>query len=230
MKDEVGVAGKKNTQIRFVRDSRICYTSLRLLFFNIMHLLISTYLSSAACGRHSGCFLVVTMVRDSQFWFNRIIFYSSTVQLASYSYSLASLALTSRSSTGASIDAGLSRARTSSLYSQVGPTKVSDFSRIYASCTARLKRWSNCLLSYLFRVQYCSIHGVERSLLAIEFRLQWGVWPIDPFVWACAYILSDNIGVSSFNNTEEQPWLSELRSVPIWMGPYIKKNMTFIHF
>ena len=85
----------------------------------------------------------------------------AAVQLASYS--LASLALISRSCAGASIDAGLSGVRTSSLYSQAGPTKVSDFSHIYASCKARLKRRVNCSLSY----RYYSIHaGVELSLLA----------------------------------------------------------------
>ena len=78
------------------------------------------------------------------------------------SYSLASLALISRSCAGTSIDAGLSGGvRTSSLYSQAGPTKVSDFSHIYASCKARLKRRVNCSLSY----RYYSIHaGVELSL------------------------------------------------------------------
>ena len=57
------------------------------------------------------------------------------------SYSLASLTLTSRSCAGASIDASLSGVRMSSLYSaQAGPTKISDFSHIYATCKAGLKR------------------------------------------------------------------------------------------
>ena len=37
--DEVGMAGSKSTQTRFVRDNRIYYTSLCLLF-SIMHLLM----------------------------------------------------------------------------------------------------------------------------------------------------------------------------------------------
>ena len=54
LKDEVGMAGSKSTQTRFVRDNHIYYTYLRLLFFIITHLLMSTYLSSEVCGRHSG--------------------------------------------------------------------------------------------------------------------------------------------------------------------------------
>ena len=68
MKDEVGIAGSKSTQTRFVRDNRINYTSLNLLYLIITHLLMSTYLSNEVCGRHSGCSLVVTMVPwDDQF-------------------------------------------------------------------------------------------------------------------------------------------------------------------
>ena len=48
------MAGSKSTQTRFIRDNRIYYTSLRLLFFIITHLLMSTYLSSEVCGRYSG--------------------------------------------------------------------------------------------------------------------------------------------------------------------------------
>ena len=51
LKDEVGMAGSRSTQTRFVMDNRICYTSLRFFFSIIMHLDV---LSSAACGRHSG--------------------------------------------------------------------------------------------------------------------------------------------------------------------------------
>ena len=61
------MAGSKSTQTRFVRHISICYTSLRLLFLIIMHLLMLMYLSSAAYGRHSGYSLVVTMVQDSCF-------------------------------------------------------------------------------------------------------------------------------------------------------------------
>ena len=46
------MAGSKSTQTRFVRDNCIYYTSLRLLFFIITHLLMSIYLSSEVCGRH----------------------------------------------------------------------------------------------------------------------------------------------------------------------------------
>ena len=48
------MAGSKSTQTRFVRDNCIYYTSLRLLFFIITHLLMSIYLSIEVCGRHSG--------------------------------------------------------------------------------------------------------------------------------------------------------------------------------
>ena len=64
----------KSTHTRCVRDSRIYYTSLRLLFFIISHLLMSTYLSSEVCGWHSGCSLVVTMMGWSV-WFNRMHYY-----------------------------------------------------------------------------------------------------------------------------------------------------------
>ena len=54
LKDEVGMAGSKSIQTRFVRDNCIYYTSLRLLFLIITHLLVSMYLLSEVCGRHSG--------------------------------------------------------------------------------------------------------------------------------------------------------------------------------
>ena len=47
-KDEVGMAGSKSTQTRFVRDNHIHYTSLHLLFLIIMHLLMSICSLSAA--------------------------------------------------------------------------------------------------------------------------------------------------------------------------------------
>ena len=40
------MAGSKSTQTRFMRDNRIYYTSLRLLYLIITHLLMSTYLSN----------------------------------------------------------------------------------------------------------------------------------------------------------------------------------------
>ena len=60
----VGMVGSKSTQ---TRDNRIYYTSLRLIFSTIMHLLMSTCLLSAVRGRYLGCFLVVVMVRVYQF-------------------------------------------------------------------------------------------------------------------------------------------------------------------
>ena len=45
------MTGSKSTQTRFVGITyHIHYTSLRLLFFIIMHLLMSMYLSSEVCG------------------------------------------------------------------------------------------------------------------------------------------------------------------------------------
>ena len=88
--------------------------------------------------------------------------------IAITSYSLASLAIISRSCAGTSIDAGLSGVRTSSLYSQARPTKVSDFSHIYASCKARLKRRVNCSLSYRYYSIHASSGSRQVSIVSVE--------------------------------------------------------------
>ena len=73
LKDEVGMAGSKSIQTRYVRDNCIYCTSLCLLFLIITHLLMSMYLSSEVCGRLIQA-LVVTMVGWSV-WFNCIRYY-----------------------------------------------------------------------------------------------------------------------------------------------------------
>ena len=75
LKNEVGMAGSKSTQ---TRDNYIYYTSLRLLFSTIVHLLTVNHGWCVCWVRyvgdiHAGCSLVVIMVRVYQFWFNRII-------------------------------------------------------------------------------------------------------------------------------------------------------------
>ena len=65
MKDEIGMAGSKSTETRFVRHKHLLYIPL-LAFLYYAPINVDVYVS-AACGRHSGCSLVVTMVRVSQF-------------------------------------------------------------------------------------------------------------------------------------------------------------------
>ena len=71
------MAGSKSTQTRFVRDNCIYYTSLRLLFFIITYLLMSTYFNiewSTCKWKTFRVFLVVTMVGWSV-WFNHMHYY-----------------------------------------------------------------------------------------------------------------------------------------------------------
>ena len=68
LKDEVGMAGSKSTRTRFVRHKHLLYIpSLTFLdYYAPSYVIMLIYnLSSVACGRHSGCSLVVTMVQDS---------------------------------------------------------------------------------------------------------------------------------------------------------------------
>ena len=70
LKDEVGMAGSKSTPTRFVRHKHLLYIpSLAFLdyYAPIAINVVMMYLSSVACGRHSGCSLIVTMVQDSRF-------------------------------------------------------------------------------------------------------------------------------------------------------------------
>ena len=73
LKNEVGMAGSKSTQ---TRDNRIYYTSLRLLFSTIMHLLMSTCLLSAVAmweifrlfpSCHNGLSLSV-LIQSHYYW------------------------------------------------------------------------------------------------------------------------------------------------------------------
>ena len=69
LKDEVGMAGSKSTQTRFVRHKYLLYIPLLafLSYYAPIHVDVFVKCHCAACGRHSGCSLVVTMVPDSQF-------------------------------------------------------------------------------------------------------------------------------------------------------------------